>query len=524
MPHLTPAHRKRHRKGEQRRRTSLIAALMALTLALAGCVGAPATPDGKPFTADPDIIGSIPDNLREFYTQQVEWKSCENSYQCATIKVPLDYANPGDRSISLELIKSPARGEKKGSLLINPGGPGGSGVDSVLESAQALTTQPVRDAYDVVGFDPRGVKRSTPVTCYDAQGTDEYRATYNDPSTPEGMAAAREVAKAFGQACADNSKGILDYVGTENAARDLDIIRALVGDKKLNYLGFSYGTLLGATYANIFPKNVGRFVLDGAVDPSISSSELTLGQAAGFEKAFRAYVTDCLSGSNCPLTGSVDEGLATIKSLIEEATAQPLQARDGRMVNGSLMVSGLILPLYSQANWPALTQALEELVSRRDPTTVLLLADLSADREADGTYSGNSMNAFTAVNCLDYPADASDEQMRAQAAQLEKVSPTIGKYLAYGDVGCQEWPVKANRTPAPISAEGAGDILVVGTTGDPATPYEWSVSLADQLSSGTLLTYEGEGHTAYGRANACLNDAVDKYLLDGTVPAEGMRC
>lgn len=480
-----------------------------------------------PTTAAAEVIGDVPEDLLPYYSQEVSWEDCEASFtdgfRCAAVEVPLDYSDPAGKSIELAVILSEADGTAQGTVLLNPGGPGGSGYDVVAESVDFVTTERLRENFNILGFDPRGVGRSTPVECLTDAELDESRAEYLDPSTPAGLAASRASAQELADKCAENSGELLGFVDTVSAARDMDILRAVAGDSRLNYLGFSYGTFLGATYAELFPQNVGRMVLDGGLDPAASNEEITLGQAAGFEKAIRAYVEDCLTSGDCPLSGTPEEAVETIRALLASVEASPMTAKDGRTVTVSTFVSGFILPLYNDENWPALTQALDAAL-QGDPTPMLALADLSADREADGTYGSNSTVAFSAVNCLDYPMTADDEQMRRDAEELEAASPTIGKYLGYGGITCEAWPHGPVNEPHEINASGAADVLVVGTTGDPATPYEWSVALAGQLDSATLVTWKGEGHTAYGRGDECVADTVDSYFIDGTVPAEDTVC
>lgn len=475
-------------------------------------------------TAAADVIGDVPEKLMGFYSQEVIWSDCEGSFRCATVKVPLNYADPGADTVELAVLMSEAEKEAQGTVLLNPGGPGGSGYSIVSTGVDRITSDRLRENFNILGFDPRGVGRSTPVECLSDEELDEARAQYSDTGTPEGLAEARIGAKELADACAAESGELLGFVDTVSAARDMDILRAVVGDRKLNYLGFSYGTFLGATYAELFPERTGRLVLDGALDPAASNEEITLGQAAAFEKAIRAYVEDCLSGSNCPLDGTVDEAVTTLQELIASVEASPMTAADGRTVTVSTFVSGFITPLYDDINWPALTQALTQVLTEGDPTYMLRLADISADRRDDGTYGSNSLVAFNAINCLDYPMVTDDAQMAADAKALEAASPTLGKYLAYGGITCEPWPYKAVNEPHPITAPGAADLLVIGTTGDPATPYEWAESMAEQMESAVLVTWEGEGHTAYGRGSQCIEDIVDDYFLDGTLPEENTVC
>ncbi|WP_146364220.1 alpha/beta hydrolase [Arthrobacter yangruifuii] len=515
-----------------RRRFTRLAAAAASVVLLAA--SAACTPDPGPdaagtgggnvsTTAPANVIGDVPEELQEFYGQEVTWTECNGDFRCATITVPMDYADPDAGTVELAAILAESDKDAEGTILINPGGPGGSGYDHVSKYLENVTSDRLRENFNILGFDPRGVGRSTPVRCLDDAEMDEARAEYFDPGTPEGLAASRISAKEFADACAAETGELLGFVDTASAARDLDILRAVVGDEKLNYLGFSYGTYLGATYAELFPEKTGRLVLDGALDPASTNEEVTLGQAAAFEKAIRAYVEDCVTGSNCPLEGSADEGVETLQALLASVEASPMTAADGRVVTVSTFVSGFIVPLYDDRNWPVLSQALKPALEG-DPTLMLRLADLSADRAQDGTYQSNSTEAFNAVNCLDYPMVSDDAQMAADARDLQAASPTIGRYLAYGGITCEAWPYAPVNAPHAIKAAGAADMLVIGTTGDPATPYEWSQALAAELESAVLVTWEGEGHTAYGRGSRCIEDVVDNYFVDGTVPEDNTVC
>ncbi|QIK64772.1 alpha/beta hydrolase [Leucobacter viscericola] len=462
----------------------------------------------------------------DFEKQQPNWQSCGTGMQCADVYAPLDWKDPSGEKITLHMVKQPAKnGKPIGSLFVNPGGPGASGADFVLDSVNSAVEPAVQQQYDVIGWDPRGVGKSTPVTCLDAAGMDKYLfgvspADGLTEGSDEWIAAAEKESADFGAACAKSSGALLGHVSTASTVQDLNMMRAIVGDPKLNYLGYSYGTYIGARFADAYPDKVGRLVLDGAMDPTTSLGEVVREQTLGFEQALRAYVTDCLKRSNCPLSGSVDEAMASIGSLLDGVDAKPLKGSDGRMFTSGTMLTAIITPLYSQSNWPYLDQLFTS-VADGNADVGLSLADFYYDRE-NGKYTSNSTEAFSAINCLDYPSDIDADRMRKEAAELAKIAPTIGRFQGYGDLGCAGWPYTGTERTA-VKAKGADPILVVGTTGDPATPYRWAESLTKQLDSGVLLTYEGEGHTAYG-SNACVNDAVDAYLLKGTVPPEGTRC
>jgi pimeloyl-ACP methyl ester carboxylesterase len=499
---------------------------MALAMVLASCSllnGGNHSQEAATAKADPSIVASAPASLEQFYSQEVVWEPCENSFQCAKVKVPVDYGKPDGETIELAALKAPSTGTKTGTLLVNPGGPGASGYDFVKDAAGTHFSQTVRDAYDLVGFDPRGVKRSAPVTCMTDAERDAARAKIYHLETDAGLEAARADNKAIAAQCSEQTGPLLEHIDTVSSAKDMDILRAVVNDAKLNYLGYSYGTFLGSTYASLFPDNVGRMVLDGALDPSISSEELTSGQARAFEKAIRAYVADCLEQDGCPLSGNVDSGVQQIRDLIAAVQQTPRTAKDGRVVNATMFVSGLITPLYNDQSWPALTQALEAAMTG-DVSLMLRLADLGADRASNGSYTSNSTFAFNAINCLDYPMESDAAAMRAEEQRLMQDSPTFGYFFAYGGTNCADWPYKSVRTPAPVEYTGESPIVVIGTTGDPATPVEWAASLRKQLGNASLLTWKGEGHTAYGRSNSCIEDPVDRYLVSGQVPADNTVC
>jgi pimeloyl-ACP methyl ester carboxylesterase len=506
------------------------AALAAAGLLLGGCwlsaEGVSAPSPGSTTTqapvVDPDVAGA----LLPFYTQTVVWTDCEDGFECATFEVPMDYERPDGETITLAAKRYPAReqGQRLGSLVVNPGGPGGSGI-SLVDAVPAYFSADLVAAYDVVGFDPRGVGTSEPaVTCVEPEQLDALRAeVYLD--TPADLARYREDMQDFAAACRQNTGELLAYVDTESAARDMDVLRALLGEADLDYLGYSYGTALGATYAELFPERTGRLVLDGGVDPSLPYADYVAGQAAGFEAALRAYAANCLdSGSACPLSGDVDAAVGQVGRFLELLVGSPLPTGTDRPLTRTLAVSAISYAMYEDSFWPVLTEALTAAMRERDGSMLLFLADLSADREADGTYSSNLSAAFPAVTCLDLPVDASPEAMAAEAGRLAELAPTLGFTFSYGEIACDVWPVAPVGEPAPVSAPGAEPILVVGTTGDPATPYAWSEALAGQLESARLLTYEGLGHTAYGRSNRCVTEAVDDFLLEGTLPAEGTVC
>jgi pimeloyl-ACP methyl ester carboxylesterase len=507
-----------------RRAAAVIAGLAVASVALSGCLYAmipeqssrPATP------VVPDTEG-VAEDLLPFYSQELEWADCGPGFDCTEVTAPLDWENPGAGDISLSVIRHRAQGTPVGSLLTNPGGPGSSGVELVQTSLDFAVGPDLIENYDVIGFDPRGVGDSTAVACYDAPEMDDY--LYGIPSaargTAEWEAELLDAHKSFAEACEANSEGILPYITTVNSARDMDLIRAVLGDKQLNYLGYSYGTFLGATYAKLYPEKAGRLVLDGAIDPSVPGLEVGATQALGFESALRAYMQNCLDSGSCPFNGTVDEAMADLGALLASVDRTPLENGDGRMMGADSLLTAIIAALYAQESWDILTQALDEAL-QGDPTTAFLLADFYNNRE-DGVYINNSTEAFRAYNCMDYPVEDDPAAEAATEAKIAEGAPTIAPYWT-GPDSCEVWPYPPTGTRGEITAEGAGPILVIGTTNDPATPYEWSESLADQLEEGVLITRVGEGHTGYNKGNVCVDDAVEAFLLDDVVPEDGLRC
>jgi len=504
------------------RPAALVATGVAVAVLLAGCVDPvhQTTLPRRDATAPPS---SAPGGAERFYGQQVAWEPCAEADECAQVEVPLDWADPAGESVEIAVARVRADDEAVGSILVNPGGPGSSAID-FLASARLIVSPEVRDEYDLVAFDPRGVARSTPVTCLDGPGLDELFGADFDVDTDAGLAEQTDAWAAFGEACAANTGAVLGHIDTVTAARDMDVVRAVVGDQALNYLGYSYGTKLGATYAALFADTVGRVVLDSALDPRLDSDEMSAGQAVGFENALRAYVTDCLDeDGDCPLTGSLDSALGQIRTLLDRARANPLPTTSGRRLTAQLAFTGIAYPLYSQASWPNLTAGLRSGLAG-DGTALLALADAYADRDGDGEYVSNTMVAFNAISCLDLTATTDVAQMRADAAEIVAAAPTVGRFFSYTGSLCARWPVPAVGGLDDYTAAGAAPILVLGTTNDPATPFVWAQALADLLESAVLITHVGEGHGVYGLGSACARAAVDDYFLDGTVPAEGTTC
>lgn len=461
-------------------------------------------------------------DLSGYLTQKLIWTPCRRGLQCSTLSVPINYLDPSGGSISLALVKRVASGTRGriGSLVVNPGGPGGSGVDYVINNPDLIGPD-LRKVYDTVGFDPRGVNRSAPIRCLTPAQSDAFYAADGTPDSDAEATAVFLVGRKFAQSCQSAAPGYIGYLGTREAAQDLEILRSALGDKKLNYLGKSYGTFLGLQYANKFPSKVGRFVLDGVVDPSLNISEFTEGQARGFQRALDAFLVDCIS-RGCPLGGTKQRATARLILLLKQLDARPVQVGD-RSLTEALATTGILASFYSQSSWPSLRAALRQVL-RGDGSGLLALADLYTDRNPDGTYASNSLDAFYAISCMDRGDSRGVDATQADAQKLLATSKVFGPFFAWGDTPCQSWPVKATLEPQRITAEGTGPILVIGTTGDPATPVEWAQDVAGALADATLLTYRGDGHTAYGRGSSCIDTATELYLRTGATPADGTVC
>jgi pimeloyl-ACP methyl ester carboxylesterase len=441
------------------------------------------------------------------------------SFSCATVRVPQDWQRPGGDTFAVALIRARAKdqADRIGSLLVNPGGPGASGVDLAADLTAVLPTAVLRQ-FDVVGFDPRGVGRSTRVDCIPDRVKDALAAADPDPDTQQAFDAQVALWREAASRCQRVYGERLGLFSTEQTARDLDAVRQAVGDAKTTYLGYSYGSLLGAVYAHLFPTRVRALVLDGAVDPQASSVESTERQAAGFERAYRDFAAACRrQGSGCP---AGPDAIATLRRVLAAVARHPLRTAEGRQVTEGHVVTAAAAALYAESQWTRLARALADAAAGNGGR-ILELADEYNHRRDDGTYT-DLLDAFTAVNCADDAKPATVAQVRRLQGEWRARHPLFGAPLAMSLVACAVWP--APHDPYPTGpARGAPPILVVGTTGDPATPYENTPKLARILGNGVVLTWEGEGHTAYPQTR-CVVAAVDRYLLALQVPSERRTC
>ncbi|MFF9035177.1 alpha/beta fold hydrolase [Streptomyces sp. NPDC014892] len=500
------------------------AALAAAVLLLAGCSGG--TDDRADDERD-DGKASASAPTPSSASQKLDWGRCKatsegpapgDDWQCATLKVPLDYAEPDGTTIGLALIRSKATGdadERVGSLLFNFGGPGGSGV-SMLPSYAGLTSE-LHKRYDLVSWDPRGVAQSEGVRC---RGDKEIQAGESVDATPDDRAeeaAFFEDAADFGAGCEKAAGKLLSHVSTAETARDMDLMRQVLGDEKMHYFGISYGTELGGVYAHLFPEKVGRLVLDAVVDPTADTVGHAKNQALGFQRALDNYLES---------TGQdPEEGTRKIGKLLERIDAEPLKTTSGRELTQTLATTGIVLPLYSEQSWPTLTSALDA-AEDGDGTELLALADGYNERDPSGHY-GTTTHSQRVISCLDQKQRPTPEETKKLLPEFRKISPVFGEFLGWDTAGwCHDWPVPGLTDSPEVSAPGAEPVLVVGNTGDPATPYEGARKMAGELGQGVgvMLTWKGEGHGAYGSGSSCVDSTVNAYLLDGKVPEDGKVC
>lgn len=511
----------------RRRRTRAAAVCLATALVVSACsFGSPSegpTLEPSPLGGDASTARTPPEpELARYYEQQVSWSECRDDFECAEVEVPLDYADPGGESLTLALLRVPAKDDEHriGALLVNPGGPGVSGMDYAA-SAKTYFGDEVRAAYDIVGFDPRGVGESTAVDCLSDERLDAFVSSDPDPDTRQEQRVANRLLREFGDGCVARSGELASHVTTQDAARDIDVLRAVLDQDRLAFFGASYGTYLGATYADLFPERVGRMVLDGAVDPSLGSVETGLVQAEGFEVALRAYLSDCVEGGDCFLGDDVEEARTQIADFLDELDAEPLLVGDRELTEG-LALYGIWAPLYSRDAWSILDEGLSRALDG-DGQILLAVADAYLGRGPEG-YVNNAWEALYAINCTDPHDQISVRQARALEDEFLEASPTFGRTFAQSLASCAFWPVGAPSERPVLDAPGADPILVVGTTRDPATPVAWAESLAEQLSSGVLLRRDGDGHTGYRSGNACVDDTVEAYLVSGVVPDGEVDC
>ncbi|WP_375475623.1 alpha/beta hydrolase [uncultured Jatrophihabitans sp.] len=445
------------------------------------------------------------------------------SFDCATIQVPLDYAKPAGPRIGLQLLRihDSRNTRSDGSLLLNPGGPGASGLEFALSDSVQLSQQ-VLDHYDLLGFDPRGVGASTPVRCLTNSQEDARAAASPDMRTAAGVAQAKAAAKMFAQACLAKYGSALDDFDTVQTARDLDQIRQAVGDPRLNYFGASYGTELGAQYAHLFPDKINVMVLDGAVDPVEDDLKAATEQLRGFENSFDQFAVWCHKHTPCSSLADPRETVYDIAATARRSPIPSATSGETRKATANLVLTGVLYALYSQRLWPSLGTALIQ-GARGDSQGLLQLADGYNDRLAGGAYT-NEQDAFNAISCNDSKPGPTDAVVRATAEAWIKDFPMFGLVNAPSLFSCQAWQPKRSVPPRPTAPTASRTILVLGNLHDPATPYQGAIDLARVLGKARLLSWNGAGHTSYEQGSSCVDDYVNAYLLSHTLPPAGKVC
>jgi len=508
--------------GWRRRRAGLPLVTAVVVALVTGCSPAP-QPSLVPSTTT--ALGSPGPSTSpgrpEVHIARASWSDCGRGFQCATITVPLDYAT-GTGAMELSLVRLPARDPvaRLGPLLVNPGGPGASGVEFVRENLEIFPNN-IRRRFDLIGFDPRGVNQSSGIRCID--NLDPHDDLDPSPDTSRELRALIADAQTYAKACDRRNAEVLPHLSTDDVVRDLDSIRMSLGEEKISYLGFSYGTLIGALYADRYPDRVRAMALDGALDPSLTLAQLRTGQAKGFENELSRFLGNCARRRDCPLgRGSqVRRNFEAIMRRIENNPLRSLRTRDKRRVGPGIAWSAILGSMYSKDAWPGLEVALA-FAGQGDGSIFLGVSDPYRGRKRDGTYS-NMQDAYLANTCLDFKAPTDTAAFATLAKRLARSAPHFGAMAAYNDLPCAFWAAPAVRKPQRVKGVGAPPIVVVGTTADPATPMAWAKSLASQLESGVLVTHRGDGHTAYA-SSGCVRDLLIRYLVTGKAPRNGTVC
>ena len=466
-------------------------------------------------------IEGLPATLAEYQNQTLSWSPCYDNFDCSYLQVPIDYRSLSLGRFKLRILRHKALEQKNriGALVINPGGPGASGVEYAY-NAEYIFSANLLQKYDIVGFDPRGIGESAPIRCLTDQETDASYAADSKPNNEKELTLLIKQVHEYANKCESRTKNVIHY-GTVDSARDMDLLRATLKEKKLNYLGVSYGTYLGTLYAQLFPNNVGRMVLDGAVSPNLNSEEQNLKQAIGFDKALDAFISDCFLKKDCPLQQPLGEARGEIIALFNSSAKSPLKSSSGRAVTESLIVLGTASALYDPSSgWPQLRVGLRE-AKTGNGRTLLSLADDYSRRRTDGTYSSNETDAAFVIDCLDWRGARLTTSIKEHAEKFLAEAPVFGPYLAYSGLSCQFLPATSQDVIREIVTT---PIIIIGTTRDPATPYKWAEELHKIIQNSRLITFEADGHTGYGHGSTCVDSAVDSYFLMGILPTSDLTC
>lgn len=448
--------------------------------------------------------------LEEFYDQQVEWSDCEGELHCGSVEVPRDYDEPEGETITIEFVSDTL--EDLPFVVMNPGGPGSSGYEIVADQANAVFSSRLREEFNIIGFDPRGVARSEPLECMDDSEYDQWNQQTGEAGFDTDLdLSSAELADIVAQ-CEERSGDIIEHIDTISSARDMDIIRAAIGEDQLHYFGMSYGTKLGLAYAEMFPEEVGRWVLDGVMDVSVSLAGIAGDQAAGFERQLWAFAEWCADQEECPISGDAQDVFDGIGELTDEIRQAPVAASDGRQITANTIFGGLSTTMYLDGGRDVLLEALQLWVNEANPEYFQQISDLADGRNPDGSYDWISSWSFRTIMCSDYPAEG--EGLEAPGLLDGEDTTFTEQFLSPNTDFCDVLPGERAGEPWEPSDE-LPQMLLIGGTEDPATPVEWAENVHGMLPNSSLLIYDGEGHISYGLGNTCVNDLVDDYLVDG---------
>ncbi len=453
--------------------------------------------------------------LKEYNSQKLDWQDCYEEFQCSSFKVPIDYDNMDDKNFVLNVLKHSAvdQTNKLGSIVVNPGGPGGSAVHYAF-NAKYIVSDELLNKYDIVGFDSRGINNSEEIRCLTDAEEDAFLSADASDGKPQSIAGLVAISKDFAAKCAKSAGAKLGHLSTLEAAKDMEILRNLLNEEKLNYLGKSYGTYLGTLYASLFPKSVGRMVLDGAVDPSSSLREQQIAQAVGFDRALNNY-----------LASQNKFNLAEIQTLLMNSKTNPLEDSKGRKATQSLVITAIAQSLYDPIDgWKELSKLLSKAISNEDPSGIFELADRYNTRDESGSYYSNQNDIAIMITCLDWQEPRTVEQMASDREAFIKAAPVFGQFLNFAGLPCKYWKAKPQLPKTQLTKITTSPIIIIGVTEDPATPYKWSQNLAKVFTNSTLLTLKGEGHTGHNQGNKCVDSAVDSYYLTGKIRTSALIC
>jgi pimeloyl-ACP methyl ester carboxylesterase len=453
--------------------------------------------------------------LEDYKSQELNWRSCYDGFECSSFKVPVDYTKIDNQSFTLKVLRHNALDQKNklGSIVVNPGGPGGSAT-LYAYNAEYILSKEINEKYDVVGFDPRGINESGEIRCLTDEEEDEFLAANASDGKSANVAALSATSKDFADKCAKAAGKKLGHYSTLEAAKDMEILRLLLNEKKLNFLGKSYGTYLGTLYAALYPETVGRIVLDGAVSPNVSMREQQLAQAVAFDKALNNF-----------LATQKRFKLSDIKKLLSDADTNPMEGSDGRYAGQSIAITAIATTLYDSGDgWKDLKKMLNQAIVKRDPTEMFKQADDYNNRDSAGNYYSNQTDVSIIINCLDWKGPRTIEEITSDRGAFTKAAPIFGPYLYLAGLPCKYWKTEPQLPPMPLKNIDTSPVLVIGVTNDPATPYEWAEDLVKVFTNGKLLTLNGDGHTGHNQGNECVDSVVDSYFLTGKIGSEPLIC